>query len=75
MIEEHNGRFFVALYNPRNGQYEAPMNKSARELTGCYAVVSRDLSEIFSSPNVTKYRNRASAKRAATRIFYGEVQS
>jgi len=75
VIEEHNGRFVVALYNPRNGQYEAPMNKSARELTGCCAVVSRDLSEIFYSPNVTKYRSRASAKRAATRIFYGEVQS
>jgi len=75
MIEEHNGRFVVALYNPRNGQYEAPMNKSARELTGCYAVVSRDLSEIFASPNITKYLTRASAKRAATRIFYGEVQS
>ena len=75
MIGEHNGRFVVALYCPRSGQYEAPMNKSARALTGCCSVVSRDLSEIFSSPNVTKYRNRASAKRAATRIFYGEVQA
>ena len=42
MIEEHNGRFVVALYDPRSGQYEAPMNKSARALTDCYAVVSRD---------------------------------
>jgi len=71
MIQEHNGRFVVALYCPKNGQYEAPMHKSAKSLTGCYAVVSRDLSEIFASPNTTKYRARASAKRAARRIYEG----
>jgi len=60
-------RFVVATYYEDDGQYVAPMNKAARQATGCYASFARRLEDIDMGNSYT-YARRSDALRRAVNL-------
>lgn len=68
-VIELNGRYALARWVESAGQYQAPMTREARRLTGCHTVSSRTKAGIFASANVHIYSTRRVALAAARRMF------
>jgi len=60
-------RYTIAAWNEDNGQYEYPMSKKERELTGCHTYVARSVKGIASF--VGSYVSRSKALRRARYVF------
>jgi hypothetical protein len=56
-----NGRYVVAEYNEKNGQYTAPMNERERKVTGCHTYFAGNLEGL----GVHSYSTKLAAKRWA----------
>jgi len=63
-VVEHNGRFALATWDERAGQWTEQMTPEAKRVTGCLAVFARTEAGIVSSACVQHFRTRRAAELA-----------